>query len=45
MNAALAANNQSFTGFGAGIACPAIGKRSIWEAGDLRYDVTFMEYY
>ena len=45
LNAALAANNQSFTGFGAGIACPDIGKQSNWEAGDLRYDATFMEYY
>ncbi len=45
LNAALAENNQSFTGFGAGIACPDIGKRSNWEAGDLRYDGTFMEYY
>ena len=45
LNAALAANGQSMTGFGAGIACPDIGKRANWEAGDLRYDVTIMEFY
>ena len=45
MKAALAANDQSMTGFGAGIACPDISKRGNWDAGDLRYDVTIMEYY
>jgi hypothetical protein len=45
LNAALAANDQSMTGFGAGIACPDISKRGNWDAGDLRYDVTIMEYY
>ena len=45
LNIALATNNQSFTGFGGVIACPDIGKRSKWEAGDLRYDSTFLEYY
>ena len=45
LKAALAANDQSMTGFGAGIACPDISKRGNWDAGDLRYDVTIMEYY
>ena len=45
LNAALAANGQSMTGFGAAIGCPDFSNRANWDAGDLRYDVTFMNEY